>query len=1366
MSHLRKKAGLRQSQPVNSNTKKRQIEEDEALYKKKSQLEGFRTLYESLPCICLALNSTGRILAVTQFGAAYLGYRVTELTQKSIASVFAPEEEAIFQAQLAGLQQQANPIRKWELRLMHKNGSLLPAKASACLVPGTQSNPIINLVCEEITPYKPNEETAEKSEESIRVAFEETRYYPKPIDQANYPLSEKNFEHSLEELCAKKHNLTFSRKIKKRLQTEADLLNKSQVVADFSSNLKQLHRLNTAKYESSEQLFSEYLQTGCEIFKLSTGIVSQINGQSYLIRSVQSDCDILTPGLKFELKHTYCAAVVEKQRTIAYTRIDQSEPIGDPSITQEWRRQSYIGTPIFVNHQIYGTLNFSSSQARSTEFEAYEQEVIEMMAQSIGSFIAADQGEIEHQQMLDALQEKEARFRAAVEGSLDSFFVCQSVRDETGCIEDFAFVDINSNGEKLISMSKAQVLGKKLCELLPINRTAGFFEKYVRVVETGEVLEEEFPISVVGITASWLHHQVIPLADGIAITTRDITERKQAEEALRQQFLKEQLIRTIAGRIHQSLNLKEILNTTVAEVRKFLDCDRVLIFRLRADGSGVVVVESVGGEWIPMSGTVINDHYLAQSYIQLYQQGRIQAVEDIYTATLAPCHRDLLAQFQVRANLVVPIVHEEQLWGLLVAQQCSAPRQWQTLEIDLLKSLSTQAAIAIQQSELYQQAQAEIIQRQQTEEALRQQFQRERLIGAIAGRIRRSLKLEKILNATVAEVRQVLQTDRVIIFRFQPNWSGNVVVESVASSCFSIRGRNIYDPCFEQEYVLPYKQGRVLAVEDIYAANLDPCHLDLLAQIQVRANLVVPIVNNAQLWGLLVAHHCCEPRQWQPWEIDLLSALAAQAAIAIQHSQLYEQAKSHFLQEQLLNQLTQAIRSSLDLETIFATAVREIGSLLEVDYAHIVQYLPEQKLWLTVSEYRKSLDLPVALGIKIPDENNPLAGQLKRLEIVRIHDTDTCEHPINQDYAKTFPGAWLLVPLHFGDSVWGSLGLVKNMRPYHWQDWQVELICAVAAQIAIAIQQAELYQQSRSATAQAQLHAQQLEQALIELQNTQGHLVQSEKMSSLGQLVAGVAHEINNPVSFIYGNLVHASGYTQDILGLIELYQQHYPHPVPEIQSEIDMIDLEFLAEDLPKLLNSMKLGAERICEIVAALRNFSRIAEAEVKAINLHEGLDSTLMILQNRLKASGKHPEIQVIREYGNLPLVECYAGQLNQVFMNLLVNAIDAIDEQNQKRSLAEITTNPSFIRVCTELVNDHEVAIRIADNGPGMTEDVKRRLFDPFFTTKPLGTGTGLGLSISYQIVVDKHGGQLRCYSQLGQGTEFVIQIPLLQGATDG
>lgn len=976
-------------------------------------------------------------------------------------------------------------------------------------------------------------------------------------------------------------------------------------------------------------------------------------------------------------------------------------------------------------------------------------------------------------QAAETLRQSEVRFQAIVERSLDAFFLFQCVRDETGGIENFRVVDLNSNGEKLIAMSKDVAMGKMLSELPAIHHTVDFFDRCVRVVDTGEELEEEFSVSVAGVSPSWRRQQVVPLADGVAITSRDITKRKQAEEALQQQFLKERLVAAIAQRIHQSLNLEEILNTTVAEVRQFLVCDRVIIFRIHEDGSGVIVVESVDSGWNRISGTSINDRYFAQMYVRLYQQGRVQAVEDIYEAGLTDCHRDLLARFQVRANLVVPIVHEEKLWGLLVAQQCREPRKWQSLEIDLLSSLATQAAIAIQQSELYQQAQTEIIQRQQVEETLRQQFQREYLVGAITARIRQSLNLKEILNATAAEVRQVLHTDRVVIFRFEPDWSGNIVVESVASSRFSILGRTIYDPCFKEAYIVPYQQGRVRAIEDIYTADLDQCHRNLLSELQVRANLVVPILQSEQtlpnsksqhhnrLWGLLVAHHCSKPRKWRQYETDLLTSLASQVAIAIQQSQLYQQAQYQAQREQALNHLTQAIRCSLDLQTIFSTATREIEKLLKVDRTQIVQYLPEQKLWVNVAESCHGVCSPMRINLEIPDENNPIIEKLKRLEVVRIDDTNSFEDEINQPIAQLFPGAWLLVPLHFGGSVWGALALMMNQGPYPWQDSEVELIGEVADQLAIALQQAELYEHSRTATAQAQTQAQQLEQALLELQKTQAHLVQSEKMSSLGQLVAGVAHEINNPVSFIYGNLIHAREYTSDLLGLIELYQQQYPEPAPELKSEIEGIDLEFLLTDLPKLLDSMRVGAERICEIVAALRNFSRLAEAEMKAVDLHDGLDSTLMILHNRLRAQGEHPEIRVIKEYGNLPKVECYAGQLNQVFMNLLSNALDAIDEQNQKRSLDEIKDHPSFIRIRTELLNEYEVAISIADNGPGMTEDVKARLFDPFFTTKPVGTGTGLGLSISYQIVVKKHGGQFYCNSQLGKGTEFVIQIPISQ-----
>lgn len=287
------------------------------------------------------------------------------------------------------------------------------------------------------------------------------------------------------------------------------------------------------------------------------------------------------------------------------------------------------------------------------------------------------------------------------------------------------------------------------------------------------------------------------------------------------------------------------------------------------------------------------------------------------------------------------------------------------------------------------------------------------------------------------------------------------------------------------------------------------------------------------------------------------------------------------------------------------------------------------------------------------------------------------------------------------------------------------------------------------------------ESAEVALQNfsqAQNQLIQAEKMSSLGQLVAGVAHEINNPVSFIYGNLVHVKTYTQDLLNLLNLYQQHYPDPVADVQQCIEEIDLDFLASDLPKVVSSIKLGAERIRQIVLSLRNFSRFDQAEMKYVDIHEGLDSTLLILHHRLETGAAKTAIEVVKEYGNLPRVECYAGQLNQVFMNILVNAIDAIEARNQTHQ--EVCHIPNQIRIRTELQKSG-VVIQISDNGPGMVESVQQRLFNPFFTTKPVGKGTGMGLSISYQIVVETHKGALQCFSRPGEGTEFTIQIPLQQ-----
>ncbi|MFM9265729.1 PAS domain-containing protein [Tychonema sp. BBK16] len=310
-------------------------------------------------------------------------------------------------------------------------------------------------------------------------------------------------------------------------------------------------------------------------------------------------------------------------------------------------------------------------------------------------------------------------------------------------------------------------------------------------------------------------------------------------------------------------------------------------------------------------------------------------------------------------------------------------------------------------------------------------------------------------------------------------------------------------------------------------------------------------------------------------------------------------------------------------------------------------------------------------------------------------------------------------------------------------------------QTELALQESEARERSK---------ALELEVAINKLRMTQSQLVQNEKMVSLGQLVAGVAHEINNPISFIHGNLAPARNYTLNLLALIKIYQYHYPIPPAGVLDKIEEIDLDYVAEDLPKLFNSMRVGTDRIVEIVKSLRNFSRLDESAGKSVNIHEGIDSTLMILQNRLKSHSSRPGIQVIKDYQQLPNVECFPGQLNQVFMNILINAIDALEERDTQREIEECDRHPSTITIRTYPAAGGFVAVSIADNGRGIQESVTFRMFDPFFTTKPVGKGTGLGLSISHSIIVDRHRGKLSCISTVGKGSEFLVEIPVHQNLT--
>jgi GAF domain-containing protein len=795
------------------------------------------------------------------------------------------------------------------------------------------------------------------------------------------------------------------------------------------------------------------------------------------------------------------------------------------------------------------------------------------------------------------------------------------------------------------------------------------------------------------------------------------------------------------------------------------------------------------------------------------QHGQSVVIPDITQDARIGSNNEEYRKAQIKSSLVVPVQTKDKLHAILYLNQCSHIRSWSKSDRELAQAVANQLAISIQQACLFAQT--------------RVSMEREALLRLIGDQIRSTLNLKTILQTAVREVRLLLDTDRAVIYQFQQNLRDEVVVEEVTDDWISIKNQGktvsdsqtlpdyplVYNECFLKEYAYLYQGGRVRIVNDVSKADLADCYKQFLQRLQVQASIVVPILTGKNLWGLLIVHECKGVRVWQTSEVELLQQVATQVAIAIGQAELYEQARTAALTAQskaaalerasaALQQANQTLENEIGDRKQAQAALRQKNKIVKLLQAvaeaaneaatskqalricleHICNhtgwpvghvYLPDQTgelipttLWCLkhpehFQRFRKATEATrLAPGIGLPGQ---VLSSRKAKWIVDVSNLDPEPNFPRAKHANDLGvKAGFAFPVLVGTEVVAVLEFYSS-EAIEPDEQLLEVVANIGTQLGRVVERERAEKALRESEAKAKEQAYQLEQTLYKLQQTQTQLIQTEKMSSLGQLVAGVAHEINNPVNFIHGNLAFADRYAQDLLELVHLYQKNYPKPVLEIQERAAEIDLEFLIEDLPKILSSMQVGTERIRQIVLSLRNFSRLDQAKMKPVDIHEGIDSTLLILQNRLKAKDSLPEIEIVKEYGDLPQVECYAGQLNQVFMNIISNGIDALEEVigNKLWLASQRNDRPPTIRIRTEMTAPNTIAVRISDNGLGMTEEVKAKLFDPFFTTKPVGKGTGLGLSICYQIVVEKHGGSLRCESLPGQGTEFWIVIPVQQ-----
>ena len=677
-------------------------------------------------------------------------------------------------------------------------------------------------------------------------------------------------------------------------------------------------------------------------------------------------------------------------------------------------------------------------------------------------------------------------------------------------------------------------------------------------------------------------------------------------------------------------------------------------------------------------------------------------------------------------------------------------------------------------------------------------------------KLNRARNIKGLCEIAASEIHKLTKFDRVMVYKFDSDGSGEVVAESKNIQLNSFLGLHFPSWDIPQTTKEIAIKNKLRLIADINAPpvpiipadhpldgtplNLSlsvlrsspECHRNYLKNMGVTSSLVMSLIKEEKLWGVIACHNYTP--KLVSYEVRAACEFFAQSmSLELSNKDKNEdydyKIKLKSIQSELLSFMSQEesfVEGLIKYKPNLLDLVNATGAVIYLgeDWNFIGKTPSREEvesliIWLEQRNHfenffytdslanlepKNAIIKDVAsgvLGIRISKEPTKyiLWFREEKLQTVNWAGQPEQEFKIDEN------GQLISCPRKsFAD--WEETVRFKSLA---WKPCEIEAALNLKKSITKIIlrtaeELAQLNKALRDAETREREKANKLAGTLKELQYAQAQLIQSEKMSSLGQLVAGIAHEINNPISFIHGNLRYADEYARKLLSLVNLYNRYYPQPEREITEKIEEMDWGFLAKDLPKLIDSMKIGTNRIQDIVKSLRNFSRIDEIEKKPVDIHNGIDSTLLILGHRLKSSPERPEIIVEKNYGHFPEILCNLGQLNQVFMNILANSLDALEEQNQGRSYQEIESEPNIIKIITKQKNDF-VLICISDNGPGIPQEIQSRIFDPFFTTKPVGKGTGLGLSISYQIIVEKHQGKLSSFSSPQKGTEFTIEIPL-------